>query len=113
MVELCDQAIGALHPDGAVDLLDLRTLVPLDVDAILESVRRTGRCLIVHEDAEFAGFGAEIAALVADRAFYDLDAPVQRVAAPRVPVPFDSAQMPGVVPDAARIEAAMVGILRM
>ncbi len=113
MVELCDQAIGALPPDGAVDLLDLRTLVPLDVDAILESVRRTGRCLIVHEDAEFAGFGAEIAALVADRAFYDLDAPVQRVAAPRVPVPFDSAQMPGVVPDAARIEAALVEILRL
>ncbi len=98
---------------GAIDLIDLRTLVPLDVETILDSVRRTGKCLIVHEDAEFAGFGAEIAALVADKAFFDLDAPIRRVAAPRVPVPFDPAQMPGVVPDAARIEAAMVEMLRM
>ena len=113
MVELCDRAADSPALAGAIDLLDLRTLVPLDVDAILNSVKRTGKCLIVHEDAEFAGFGAEIAALIADRAFFDLDAPIRRVAAPRVPVPFDSAQMPGVVPDAARIEAAMVEMLKM
>ncbi|MBL8097104.1 MAG: hypothetical protein JNL73_23200 [Anaerolineales bacterium] len=113
MVELCDQAVQALGLSEAIDLLDLRTLVPLDVDAILESVRRTGRCLIVHEDAEFAGFGAEIAALVADRAFFDLDAPIRRLAAPRVPVPFDPAQMTAVVPDAARIEAGLRQMLEL
>ena len=113
MVELCDAAAIATGLVGAIDLLDLRTLVPLDIDAIVASVRRTGKCLIVHEDAEFAGFGAEIAALVADRAFFDLDAPIRRVAAPRVPVPFDPIQMSGIVPDATRIEAAMVALVKL
>jgi 2-oxoisovalerate dehydrogenase E1 component beta subunit len=70
---------------GDVEVLDLRTISPLDVDAILDSVRRTSRCLVVHEDNRSFGVGAEVAALVAEEAFYDLDAPVRRLCTPDVP----------------------------
>ena len=70
---------------GDVEVLDLRTISPLDVDAILESVRRTSRCLVVHEDNRSFGVGAEVAAVVAEEAFYDLDAPVRRLCTADVP----------------------------
>ena len=69
------------------DVIDLRTLMPWDREMVLESVRRTRRCLIVHEDLRTGGFGAEIAAVVADEAFLDLDAPVARVTMPDIPSP--------------------------
>lgn len=72
---------------GHVELIDLRTLQPWDKDCILESVRKTGRCLIVHEDNRTAGFGAEIAAVLAHEAFFDLDAPVTRITMPDIPSP--------------------------
>jgi 2-oxoisovalerate dehydrogenase E1 component len=111
MVELCDQAAEQLG--AAIDLIDLRTLVPLDLVTVLASVRTTSKCLVVHEDAQFAGFGAEIAAAILSAAFFDLDAPIERVAAPRVPVPFSADLMPGVVPDVAQIKAAMDRLLRL
>ena len=75
--------------DGAeVEVIDLRSLLPWDVDLVLGSVRRTGRLLILHEAPLTGGFGGEIAAVVADAAFDDLDAPVRRVAALDTPVPF-------------------------
>jgi 2-oxoisovalerate dehydrogenase E1 component beta subunit len=84
---LAVEAADRLAAEGAgdVEVLDLRTISPLDVDAILESVGRTSRCLIVHEDNRSFGVGAEVAALVAEEAFYDLDAPVRRLCTPDVP----------------------------
>jgi 2-oxoisovalerate dehydrogenase E1 component len=83
-VHMVQQALGLLAGDGAapsVDVIDLRTIVPLDVETVLSSVRRTGRALVVHEAPLFAGMGAEIAAQIADGAFEALDAPVRRVGA--------------------------------
>ncbi len=75
-----------------VEVLDLRTLRPLDRDAVLSSVRKTGKCLIAYEDNRFGGYGAEIAAIVADEAFDYLDGPVSRIAGPDVPgVPYNHA----------------------
>lgn len=88
-VQTAMEAAAALEEEGmSVELLDLRTLVPLDTGAILESVARTGRFVALHEANRFCGFGAELSALVAEEAFRDLKAPVKRVAAPQVPVPF-------------------------
>ena len=87
-------------------VVDLRTLVPLDEAGLAAAVERTGRCVVVHESQATAGFGAEVAALLQERAFYSLEAPVRRVAAPDAPYP-----MPGVedwfVPDAGRVLAAI------
>jgi 2-oxoisovalerate dehydrogenase E1 component beta subunit len=68
-----------------VEVIDLRTLYPLDVDAILGSVRKTGKALIVHEDNLKGGVGGEISAIIAEHAFESLDAPVRRLASPDVP----------------------------
>ena len=82
------------------EVIDPRTLVPLDVDAIVQSVRRTNRLVVAHEAVEHGGFGAEIAARVQAAAFDDLDAPIERVGAPFAPVPFspslEDAYLPGV-----------------
>ena len=72
----------------SAEVVDLRTLIPLDVDTILTSVRKTGKALIVHEDNLTGGFGAEVAAVVSQQAFQHLDAPVTRVAAIDTPIPF-------------------------
>jgi 2-oxoisovalerate dehydrogenase E1 component len=78
---------------------------------VLASVRRTSRCLIVHEDFQLAGFGAEIAAVVADEAFLDLDAPVLRLAAPSIPVPFNTGLMDGMIPRVDQIRERMAWLL--
>jgi len=95
--------------EGAVEVVDLRTLAPWDREAVLASVKKTGRCLIVHEDTLTAGFGAEIAAVVAHEAFAHLEAPVERLATPDVPIPYDKDSMKAVLPSvdaiAARLEA--------
>ena len=96
---------------GRVDLFDLRTVAPWDRDAVLESVRRTSRCLIVHEDTITAGFGAEIAAVVAREAFWHLDAPVDRLAVADVPMPYHPALLDAVLPDADRIAARIEALL--
>jgi len=70
------------------EVLDLRTLLPLDEEAILESVGRTARCLVLHEDTRTGGVGAEVSAILAEKAFERLDAPIVRVTAPDTPVPF-------------------------
>ena len=94
-----------------VELIDLRTIAPWDRNAVLESVRKTGRCLIAHEDNLTAGFGAEIAATVAKDAFWQLDAPVDRVAVEDVPMPYHPVLLDAVLPSveliAARIEALL------
>ena len=101
MVPRCEEAAEG----RSADVLDLRTLMPWDKDAILASVRRTRRCLIVHEDLRTAGFGAEIAAVVADEAFMDLDAPVSRLTMPDVPSPHNPVLLDHVLPSVERIRA--------
>jgi pyruvate/2-oxoglutarate/acetoin dehydrogenase E1 component len=89
MVYTADEAAKKLAEDDlSVEILDLRTLIPWDRDAVLESVRRCSKVLVLHEDTRTGGFGAEIAATIAEEAFEDLDAPVKRIAAPDTPVPF-------------------------
>lgn len=105
MVERCEQAAAESAID--VELLDLRTLSPWDRDAVLASVAKTRRCLIVHEDTITAGFGAEIAAVLAERAFYDLDAPVERLAMPDIPSPHALVLLEAAVPGVSDIVAAM------
>jgi pyruvate dehydrogenase E1 component beta subunit len=87
-----------------VEVVDPRTLVPLDIDTIVESVRRTHRALVVQESVRFGGFGAEIASQIQELAFDDLDAPVGRIGAPFSPVPFSPALERIYVPDADRIQ---------
>jgi pyruvate dehydrogenase E1 component beta subunit len=89
MVHTALSAAEKLAAEGiSVEVLDPRTLYPLDEEGILESVKKTHRLVIVHEEVKFAGSGAEIAAMVAEKAFDYLDAPIIRVAAPFCPVPF-------------------------
>jgi pyruvate/2-oxoglutarate/acetoin dehydrogenase E1 component len=85
-VPLAEQAAEELGED--VEVLDLRTLWPLDTDAILATARKTGKVLVAHEATRACGIGAEVAALVSERAFEHLDAPVVRLTAPDVPIPF-------------------------
>ncbi len=109
MVERCEQAARALA--ASIEIIDLRTLVPWDQAAVLESVRKTGKCLIVHEDILFGGFGAEIAAVVASDGFLYLDAPVERIGALSTPVPFSVELMAAVIPTVERIQARMADLL--
>ncbi|MFM8569870.1 MAG: alpha-ketoacid dehydrogenase subunit beta [Candidatus Kapaibacterium sp.] len=83
---------------GDSELLDLRTIVPWDEEMVLESVRKTSRCLIVHEDGITAGFGAEISARITQECFAHLDAPVRRCAVRDIPVPYNKSLMAAVVP---------------
>jgi 2-oxoisovalerate dehydrogenase E1 component beta subunit len=88
MLHKCLKAADAVAADGiAAEVVDLRSLLPLDRDAVLESVRRTGKVLIVHEATRTGGVGAEIAALIGEEAFDSLDGPVTRVASHDTPVP--------------------------
>ncbi|MDQ3077378.1 MAG: thiamine pyrophosphate-dependent enzyme, partial [Pseudomonadota bacterium] len=101
MVPRCEAAAEGI----SADVIDLRTLMPWDREAVLESVRRTRRCLIVHEDLRTGGFGAEIAAVVVDEAFLDLDAPVARVTMPDIPSPHHPDLLEWALPSVARIRA--------
>ena len=96
---------------GDVDLLDLRTIMPWDRVAVLDSVRRTGRCLIVHEDTTTAGFGAEIAAVLAREAFWHLDAPIERLTVDDVPMPYHEVLLRAVLPDADGIAERIAVLL--
>lgn len=112
MVYRALEAAEILAAEGVeVEVIDPRTLVPLDKQLIFESVRKTGRLVIVEEDNLTNGWGAEVAALMADEAFAWLDAPIKRVAAPDVPPPFAPVLEALYVPDAQRIAAVVRSIL--
>jgi 2-oxoisovalerate dehydrogenase E1 component len=101
IVHRCLEACRML--DASIELIDLRTIAPWDRTRILESVRKTGRCLIVHEDTLTAGFGAEIAAVLAREAFWALDAPVERLCVEDVPMPYHPDLLAAVLPGAEAI----------
>jgi 2-oxoisovalerate dehydrogenase E1 component len=109
MVHRCVEAADRFA--GRVDLLDLRTVMPWDREQVLESVGRTGRCLIVHEDTLTSGFGAEIAATIAKESFWVLDAPVDRVAVEDVPMPYHPVLLEAVLPSAERIAERIDALL--
>ncbi len=109
MVERCEAA--ADRAKASAEIIDLRTLMPWDRETVLASVRRTRRCLVVHEDLETAGFGAEVAAVVADQAFLDLDAPVSRLTMPDIPSPHNPVLLDAAVPSVDRI-CARIDALR-
>lgn len=106
--EMVHRALEAVkdfeHP---VEILDLRTIIPWDREAILQSVRKTNRCLVLHEDTFTNGFGAEIAATIAQDAFSYLDAPVERMATADCPIPYNPGLMEAVVPSTADIRARL------
>jgi 2-oxoisovalerate dehydrogenase E1 component len=109
---MVERAVQAAKKVGqAVEILDLRTLSPWDKKAVLDSVEKTRHCLIVHEDTLTAGFGAEIAAVVAQEAFFNLDAPVARLATPDVPLSYNVGLMNAVLPSVETIAAKMHELL--
>jgi 2-oxoisovalerate dehydrogenase E1 component len=95
----------------SIEVIDIRSLIPLDKDAILESVKKTGRALVVHEDKVFGGFGGEIAALISNEGFKFLDAPVRRVGSTFTPVGFNRILEKAVLPDNERIYTAAMELL--
>ena len=109
MLHYCLEAAEELATEGVeVEVLDLRTLRPLDSEAILSSVRKTSKVLIVHEDNLTGGLGGEIAALISQHAFEHLDGPITRVAAPDVPaMPYSKPLEEAFMPSPARIADAM------
>jgi 2-oxoisovalerate dehydrogenase E1 component len=112
MVSRALAAASALERDGiSVEVIDPRTLRPLDEETILASVRKTGRLVVVHEAVKTGGFGAEVAAMVMERAFDWLDAPVSRIGAPDVPMPFNPDLEQAVIPSQQVIEDAIRAIL--
>lgn len=113
-VHMVQQALGQIAGEGnevSVDLIDLRTIVPMDIETVLSSVRRTTRALVVHEAPIFAGMGGEVAARIADEAFDYLDAPVRRVGALDCFVPFAPNLEVAVLPSVEGIATAIRDLL--
>lgn len=109
MVQYALEAAELLDADGiSVEVVDVRTLRPLDGETILSSVRKTGKCAVVYEDNRFGGYGAEIAAILAEEAFDHLDGPIVRVTGPDVPgVPYNHALEEWFMPSPERIAEAV------
>ncbi len=108
MVYTADDAAAKLAEEGvSVEVLDLRTLIPWDRGAVLESVGRCSKALVLHEDTRTGGFGAEIAATIVEEAFEQLDAPVRRLAAPDSPVPFAPSLEKAFIPQVDDVAAAL------
>ncbi len=110
MCERCEEAID--KTGISADILDLRTIMPWDKEAILESLKKTNRCLIVHEDTKTAGFGAEISAMLTKEAFKLLDAPIERLTMPDIPIPHNVNLMNSVLPGTEDIATAMKELLK-
>jgi pyruvate/2-oxoglutarate/acetoin dehydrogenase E1 component len=112
MVQEAVKAADELKGKVSVEVLDPRTLVPLDEEAILRSVQKTGRLVVVDEDYERCGFSAEVAAVAAEKGFHSLKAPVARVANPNVPIPFNRGLERHVLPDAEKIVRAIRSVVK-
>jgi len=107
MVYVCEAAARSLGIDA--EIIDVRTMVPLDADTLFTSVRKTGRCLIAHEATRFGGFGAELSASIQEECFWELEAPIQRVAGWDTPYPhaFEWEYFPGPQRVAIALKAVM------
>jgi len=106
MVYTAEEAAQQLD-DVSVEIVDLRSVMPWDKAAVLDSVRKTSKVLVLHEDTRTGGFGAEIAATIAEEAFEDLDAPVKRIAAPDTPVPFSPPLEKAFIPQVDDVAAGL------
>ena len=112
MVHEAAQAADALAADGIdAEVVDLRSLQPMDTETVIASVRKTHRAVVVHEAVRFGGLGGEIAAQIQELAFDDLDAPVARVGAPFAPVPFSAVLEQSYLPNAEKIAAEARALL--
>ncbi|WP_340105501.1 alpha-ketoacid dehydrogenase subunit alpha/beta [Rhodohalobacter sp. 8-1] len=110
---MCERCIEAADNGGfSADIIDLRTLSPWDKEAVFESVKKTNRCLIVHEDTQTAGFGAEISSQITEELFKYLDAPVHRHTMPDIPMPYNVGLMNSVLPDSDSIEKLMNDLIK-
>jgi 2-oxoisovalerate dehydrogenase E1 component beta subunit len=108
MVYTADEAAKQLEEDGvSVEIVDLRSILPWDKQAVLASAEKTSKVLVLHEDTRTAGFGAEIAATIAEEAFESLDAPIKRLAAPDTPVPFSPPLEKAFIPQVEDVAAAL------
>jgi 2-oxoisovalerate dehydrogenase E1 component beta subunit len=104
MVYVALEAAETLEKEGlSAEIIDLRTLLPLDEETVLGSVQKTSRVILLHEDTLTGGIGGEIAARIAERAFQYLDAPVVRIAAPDAPVPYSPPLEEAFLPNAAKV----------
>ena len=110
---MCLEAAEKLKNEGyEVEVIDLRSLVPLDTEAIVNSIKKTNRCLVVHEDKVFGGFGGELVAIINDKAFDHLDAPVKRVGSTYTPVGFNRILEKAILPNADKIYIGMLEVLK-
>jgi 2-oxoisovalerate dehydrogenase E1 component beta subunit len=108
MVYTAEEAAKQLDGENvSVEIVDLRSVMPWDKAAVLESVKKTSKVLVLHEDTRTGGFGAEIAATIAEEAFEDLDAPVKRIAAPDTPVPFSPPLEKAFIPQVEDVAAGL------
>jgi len=106
MVFQCLEALDNLPDDMSVELIDMRSLFPFDTDAIVQSVEKTGRCVIVHEAPKTCGLGAELATVLQERCFLHLKAPIQRVAGFDVMMPYYKLEL-DYLPDASKVAEAV------
>ena len=103
--EMVHRAKSAVELMGAdIEIIDLRTIIPWDTETVISSVKRTSRCMVLHEDTITCGFGAEIAAT---RCFQYLDAPVVRIAPPDIPIPYNKGMMDAVIPTIERVASEL------
>lgn len=110
---MCLNAANKLEEEGySVEVIDLRSLIPLDKETILESVKKTNKAIVVHEDKVFAGFGGEIAATITSEAFEYLDGPVQRVGSTFTPVGFNRILEKAILPNDDKVYDAMAKLLK-
>jgi pyruvate dehydrogenase E1 component beta subunit len=111
MVHEAIKASDKLKDNISVEVIDPRTLVPLDEETILKSISKTGRLVVVDEDYERCGFSAEVAAVVAEKGFHNLRSPVARVANPNVPIPFNKKLEKHILPDSEKIIRSIKSII--
>jgi 2-oxoisovalerate dehydrogenase E1 component len=111
---MCLEIASKMKKDGkaSIEVLDLRSLNPLDHDSILKTVKKTGKVLVVHEDKVFGGFGGEVVSYIMENAFEYLDGPVRRVGSTFTPVGFNRILEAAILPNADKIEKAVAELLK-
>ena len=110
---MCLEAAEKLAGEGYnVEVVDLRSIIPLDEETIINSIKKTNRCLIVHEDKVFGGFGGELVGIINDKAFEHLDAPVKRVGSTFTPVGFNRILERAILPNTDRVYQGMLDLLK-